>query len=109
MDDAKDHLRKAVEILGGQTALGAAIGTKQQNIWKWLNEPHLKVPAEFCLPIEDATEGKVTRSDLRPDLWRPGETLQPLPPAPQPTLNDIALEIADTAEENRRVLNGGRG
>ncbi|MEB5150235.1 Cro/CI family transcriptional regulator, partial [Pseudomonas aeruginosa] len=28
-----------------------------------------KVPAEWCLPIERATEGKITRHELRPDLY----------------------------------------
>lgn len=28
-----------------------------------------KVPAEWCLPIERATDGAVTRHQLRPDLY----------------------------------------
>ncbi|WP_423170698.1 transcriptional regulator [Vibrio diabolicus] len=28
-----------------------------------------RVPAEFVLPIEQATQGQVTRSQLRPDIY----------------------------------------
>lgn len=61
-------LARAVEILGSQSALAAAIGTRQQNIWWWLNKKRA-VPAEFVLPIERATDGQVSRHDLRPDLY----------------------------------------
>lgn len=67
-------LVKAVQIVGGQSALAAAIGTKQQNVWWWLNKKRA-VPAEFVLPIERATEGKVTKEELRPDLY-PAEPSQ---------------------------------
>lgn len=59
-------LQRAVDIVGSQKALADAIDTKQQNISYWLKA---SVPAEFALPIEKATNGAVTRHDLRPDLW----------------------------------------
>lgn len=37
------------------------------NEWKQGNRP---VPVVHCLAIEQATEGKVTRRDLRPDDWQ---------------------------------------
>lgn len=61
-------LAKAIEIAGGQSALAVAIGTKQQNVWWWLNRKRA-VPAEFVLPIERATSGRVSRHELRPDLY----------------------------------------
>lgn len=102
------ELDRAAALLGSRVKLSEAIQIKRTTLQSWFDS-NRPVPAEACAEVERVTDGQVTRSDLRPDLWRPGETLQPLPPAPPPTLNDIALELADTAEENQRVLNGGRG
>jgi DNA-binding transcriptional regulator YdaS (Cro superfamily) len=38
-----------------------------------------RCPAETAIQIETATNGAITRSMLRPDLWPPGETNPPLP------------------------------
>lgn len=59
-------LREAIEIAGGQTALGRLIGEDQGTIWAWLNTTK-KVPAEAVLPIEAAVG--VSRHKLRPDLY----------------------------------------
>nr|WP_245832097.1 YdaS family helix-turn-helix protein [Solemya velesiana gill symbiont] len=42
------HLRRAIDLVGGQSALARAINSKQQNVWFWLNESG-RVPAEFVL------------------------------------------------------------
>ncbi|EHV9838007.1 TPA: Cro/Cl family transcriptional regulator [Vibrio vulnificus] len=59
-------LRRAIDLVGGQ--LARAINSKQQNVWFWLNKSG-RVPAEFVLPIEQATQGQVTRPQLRPDIY----------------------------------------
>ena len=61
-------LKKAVEIAGGQSALGRKINRDQKAIWAWLNTTG-KVPAEDVLSIEEAVEGQVTRHELRPDIY----------------------------------------
>lgn len=38
-------------------------------ISQWASGPRVP-PLERCVPIERATEGAVTRRDLRPDDWR---------------------------------------
>ena len=63
-----EALHKAVILLGSQSALARAIRVKQQNIWSWLHIAR-KVPAEYCLAIEKATQGKVRREELRPDIF----------------------------------------
>ena len=63
-----EALEKAVEIAGGQSALGRKIGRDQKAIWAWLNTTQ-KVPAEDVLKIEAALENKITRFDLRPDIY----------------------------------------
>ena len=59
---------KAVSIVGGQSAMARAIGTSQANVWYWINKAKA-VPAEFVAKIEAATDGVVTKHDLRPDIF----------------------------------------
>lgn len=54
---------------GSQTQLARAIGVQPQLIWQWSTEVR-KVPIERCVAIERATNGAVTRQDLRPDDWQ---------------------------------------
>lgn len=70
-------VQKAVDILGGQTALANACGVKQQYVWKWLRME--RIPAERAIQIERATGGAVTRQELRPDLF--GDLPRPVAPA----------------------------
>ncbi|WP_083956206.1 YdaS family helix-turn-helix protein [Gluconobacter cerinus] len=62
------HLKRAVELCGGQTALAKAIGKKQAHIWWWLNKCK-KLPSAQAIAIENATGGLVTRAHLRPDIF----------------------------------------
>lgn len=64
------HIKKAVDILGSQTKLANACGVKQAHIWNWLNRNKL-ITLENALMIERATEGKVSKEDIRPDLYPP--------------------------------------
>ncbi len=61
-------LEKAVEILGSQAELARKIGKKQAHIWNWLHRDR-RVPADMAMQIELATDGKVTRHELRPDIY----------------------------------------
>lgn len=62
MDDA---LFLAIERAGGQAALGALIGLRQQSIHEWTRRG--RIPAGRVLDIERVTG--VSRHDLRPDLY----------------------------------------
>lgn len=68
-------IQKAVDLVGGQSALARAIGgtVKQAHVWYWLNTDGCKVPSEHCAAIEKATAGKITRHELRPDVFGPIE------------------------------------
>lgn len=61
-------LSKAIELCGSQTELARRIGGRVRtgHLYHWLRA---KVPAEHCAAIEQATDGKVTRYDLRPDVF----------------------------------------
>lgn len=65
-------LRRAIEILGSQSRAAEVVGVKQPTI-SWTSRHGAKVPAEWCIPLEVATEAAVTRHELRPDLY-PYET-----------------------------------
>lgn len=58
-------LNTAISIVGSQQALADQIGVVQSAVANWLKRGN--VPSEHCLAIENATAGKVTRRDLRPD------------------------------------------
>jgi DNA-binding transcriptional regulator YdaS (Cro superfamily) len=62
-------LKKAIKEVGGQATLARLIGKRQGHIGNWLHRDK-KVPAEVCADIEAATGGKVTREELRPDVFR---------------------------------------
>lgn len=60
----KDYLSK----YGSQAELARKISAQPQLVWQWSSGVR-PVPIERCVPIERATNGAVTRKDLRPDDW----------------------------------------
>ena len=71
MPEAKTMLpivRQACDAYGGVSALAGKLGISRGRLYDWP-----RVPAEMCLPIERATRRRVTRYDLRPDLYPPVE------------------------------------
>lgn len=52
-----------------QTDLARLISVPAQLMWQWARGKR-PVPIERCVAIERATDGAVTRQDLRPDDWR---------------------------------------
>ena len=66
---AMSHLVKAIEIVGSATLLASAIGVRQSAISNWRARGTVIDPF-YCVAIERATNGAVTRQDLRPDDWR---------------------------------------
>lgn len=55
---------------GSPTALARAIGggVQRQNVEHWVKS-EFGVPVPHCAAVETATDGAVTRRDLRPDDW----------------------------------------
>lgn len=56
--------------LGSQVAVARAVGVSPQAVSEILRRGR-RVPAEWCLALEQATGGAVMRHDLRPDLYPP--------------------------------------
>jgi len=62
-------LRQAIRHhLRSQVAVARAVGVSPQAVSEILRRGR-RVPAEWCLPLETATAGAITRHDLRPDLY----------------------------------------
>lgn len=59
----------ASDCLGSQAALAAVLGVTKAAVHQWKLEGR-RVPLEHCFAIEQATNGAVTRRDLRPDDWQ---------------------------------------
>lgn len=60
-------IEKAVLLLGGQTETARRLGIKQQLVGYWIKSG--RCSPKFAVGIENLTSGKVTRYDLRPDVF----------------------------------------
>lgn len=76
---------------GSKTELALAIGAQPQLIWQWATGVR-PVPINRCMAIETATNGAVSRRDLRPDDWQEiwPELAQALANTAQPATETIA-------------------
>ncbi|WP_369952115.1 transcriptional regulator [Ralstonia syzygii] len=60
-------IQKAAQAAGGQSALARKIGCTPQAVQRWCKTGF--VPADRVVSVEQAVEGAVSRSELRPDLY----------------------------------------
>lgn len=67
MANPKSLIEKAIELKGSQAKLAEAMGCSQQQISYLLKAK--SVSAEMATAIDKATNGKVPRNKLRPDLF----------------------------------------
>lgn len=65
------HIAKALHMFGGQQAMAKACGVTQAAVSKWARG--YRVSAESAIAIEKATNGCVSRFDLRPDIFGPAQ------------------------------------
>lgn len=56
----------AISIAGSQQKLANLCGVRQPTVWRWLNGGG--IDARYVMAIVNATGGKVTSLDVRPDL-----------------------------------------
>jgi len=59
-------LNTAIEFVGSQASLAKKLGVEPAVVFHWKTRG---VPAKHCRKIEEVTEGEVTASDLRPDIF----------------------------------------
>ncbi len=68
MKQASEHpLDAAARVVGGRNSLAQRLDISVAAIGNWKKRG--ATPIEHCVPIERATNGAVTRKDLRPDDW----------------------------------------
>lgn len=65
--EQKHPIDRATDAVGSAAKLAALLGVSPQAISNW--KARGEVPIDRCVAIEQATGGKVTRRDLRPDDW----------------------------------------
>ncbi len=65
MDGVQDVWARVLATAGGISVLARRCGVSPQAASKWRN----RIPAERVLQVERATDGEVSRHDLRPDLY----------------------------------------
>lgn len=59
----------AIQMCEGQDSLAKRLGLKSQGtVSQWVTGRR-PVPSKHCRKIEELTKGKVTRYDLRPDIF----------------------------------------
>jgi len=58
--------KKAVKIVGSQSAMGRLLGVSQAAVWRWMRQGKA-VPPEHVLSVEAATN--ISKHDLRPDIY----------------------------------------
>ncbi len=68
MQHFRRHIQRAISLAGSQSKLAEQLDISQQNVSRLMTRAK-RVPAELAVAIEKVTEGKVSRSDLRPDLF----------------------------------------
>lgn len=61
-------IEKAAQLIGSKAKLACLIGVKPPTVQQWLNGDR-PVPIDRAVQIEAATNGEVTRKDLRPNDW----------------------------------------
>jgi len=66
------NLEKAIKHAGGLAPFAKAVGVSTQLVHYWRHKAK-RLPAERVIAVENAVDGFVTRSDLRPDLFPPND------------------------------------
>ena len=99
-------LERAITEAGGTAALARTINVTPQAISQWD-----RVPAERALAVEQATGGKVTRHELRPDLYPPAageKAVAAQPSGPVKWVYTFGAGKAEGAAAMKDLL-GGKG
>lgn len=71
MQEQPTPLERAIETAGSLKDLADRLNVTPQVVVNWRKRGN--VPPDRVLAIEAATDGKVTRHELRPDLYPPEE------------------------------------
>lgn len=62
-------IKQAIDEVGGPARLAVLLGVTTQAVCFW-RDGKRQMPVQHCSTIELATDGQVTRRDLRPNDWQ---------------------------------------
>ncbi|MCW2407871.1 MULTISPECIES: transcriptional regulator [unclassified Sphingobium] len=93
-----EALMKAIEMLGGQSAMARLCELKQPSVWKWTRSSK-RIPAEYVLRVEAATG--VSRHDLRPDIYPRDHSASPTDAEPSDDCEPILTGLDLACQSNR--------
>lgn len=70
MDKAPSPIQRACthELVGNPSRMAKMLGVSGPTVYQWIDGQR-PIPPRWCIPIEQATAGAVTRYDLRPDVF----------------------------------------
>lgn len=91
----------ANEERGRGLMLAKALGVQPPSVSDWITGKKA-VPLERCTAIERATDGAVTRQDLRPDDW--AQIWPELADAQVPIASPVADVVADVADVVEKIM-----
>jgi DNA-binding transcriptional regulator YdaS (Cro superfamily) len=63
----RNSIEQAAFYAGGQSALARELGITHQAVQAWCHKN--RIPAEWVIQVEQIVKGKITRHELRPDLY----------------------------------------
>ena len=66
VDERPTPLDQAIEAVGGVAVVAVQLNVSRQAVYKWRAKG---LPAERVLSIEKLTQGRISRHDLRPDIY----------------------------------------
>ncbi len=93
----KRPLIKAVNKIGGISAVGRLLNLSRQTIHAWVHLLEKGIPPERCIEIERMTDGEITRQHLRPDIFGKDIEFKPL---------SIEEELNITMRKLKKLLKG---
>ena len=103
-----DPLARAISCLGSAANLARILGIRPQAVYQWN-----QVPAERVIQIERATDGAVTRHELRPDLYpaedppSSGQAMTGHPTPKDTVLLTVLLTVAEMAQADAATIAAG--
>jgi len=69
-DRSVNAFQHAIKIVGSQVAMARKLNIAPELVNRWLKHSQYGVSPRYVIPIEIITKGKVSRCDLRCDLYK---------------------------------------
>ncbi|MEM9151368.1 MAG: YdaS family helix-turn-helix protein [Cyanobacteria bacterium P01_F01_bin.3] len=60
------------DVFGSQSELARLLDVHPMVVSQW--KRRRRIPAEWCIEIADASNGEISPSELRPDLYKPANS-----------------------------------